>query len=69
VRSSPDRIHEAKGAGLPGRILDEWRVAPDRADELLDEWQAEAARLGQERTDPTYLPEGEVWLRARSGSG
>ncbi len=38
-----------------------------RAVELLDEWEAEAARLGEKRTDPAYWPEGEVWLRARSG--
>ena len=66
-RSTPDRIHEAKRAGLRGRMVDEWRLLPARADELLDEWEAEAARLGQERTDPTYWSEGEVWMRARSG--
>ena len=48
-------------------MIDEWRLLPERADELLDEWEAEAARLGQVRTDPTYWPEGEVWMRTRSG--
>jgi hypothetical protein len=66
-RPSPDAIHAAKRAGLRGRMVDEWRIAPDRADELLDEWDAEAARLGQERTDRDYWSEGEVWMRARSG--
>jgi len=36
-------------------------------DELLDEWEAEAARIGPERGDPTYWSEGEIWMRARSG--
>ena len=60
-RSTPDRIHEAKRAGLRARMVDDWRLLPARADELLDEWEAEAARLGQERTDATTGP------RRRSG--
>jgi len=48
-------------------MVDDWRIPPARADELLDEWEAEAARLGQERTERTYWPEAEVWIRARSG--
>jgi hypothetical protein len=65
--ADPDRIHQAKRAGLRGRMVDDWRLLPERANELLDEWEAEAARLGQERTDRDYWAEGEVWIRARAG--
>jgi len=44
-----------------------WGIGETRADELLDEWEAEAARIGPERGDPTYWSEGEIWMRARSG--
>jgi hypothetical protein len=41
-------------------MVSEWRIPPDTATDLLDEWEAEAARLGQERTDRDYWSEGEV---------
>ena len=66
-RADPDRILEAKCAGLHARMVSEWRIPPDTAKDLLDEWDAEAARLGQERTDRDYWPEAEVWIRARAG--
>jgi hypothetical protein len=47
-------------------MVDEWRLLPERADELLDEWDAEAARLGQERTDRDDWAEAEVWISART---
>jgi hypothetical protein len=66
-RPSPDAIHTAKRAGLRGRMASAWGIGEPRADQLLDEWEAEAARLGQERTDSTYWSEGEVWMKARLG--
>ena len=66
-RLSPDNIHAAKRAGVRARIATTWGIGEPRADRLLDEWEAEAERLGQERTDPTYWSEGDVWMRARVG--
>ena len=68
-RPDPDNIHAAKRAGIRARMASTWGIGEQRADQLLDEWEAEAERLGQERTDQTYWPEGEVWIRARSGRG
>jgi hypothetical protein len=60
-RTDPDRIQEAKRAGIRARMASTWGVTEARADELLDEWEAEAARIGPERSDPT------TGLRLRSG--
>jgi hypothetical protein len=50
-------------------MVSAWRIPPDTGNDLLDEWDAEAARLGQERTDREYWTEGETWIKARSGRG
>jgi hypothetical protein len=65
--SDPDRIHAAKRAGIRARMASTWGIGEQHADQLLDEWEAEAERLGQKRTDSTYWSEGEVWMRARIG--
>ena len=66
-RANRDKIHAAKWAGVRARMASTWGISEPRADELLDEWEAEAERLGQERTDQDYWSEGEVWMRARLG--
>lgn len=61
-RRNPQRIHEAKLAGFHNRILSEWRQSEERADELLREWETEAATRGLERTDPAYWDGAANWI-------
>ena len=68
-RQNPDRIREAQRAGLRARMVDEWRVLPERADELLDEWEIEGATIGQGRMEPGFWTEGETWIKARLARG
>jgi hypothetical protein len=41
-RADPERIYQAKLAGLRGRIVRQWHQSDDRADALLAEWDREA---------------------------
>jgi len=64
---SPDHDHAAKRAGVRARMASTWGIGEPRADLLLDEWEAEAERMGQDRSEPSYWTEGEIWMRARVG--
>jgi hypothetical protein len=42
-RGDPERIFQARRAGLGNRIRDVWRVSQELADAYLDEWLLEGA--------------------------
>ena len=65
-RPDPARIHAAQRAGLHGRMVSSWRVAPERADELLEAWAREAEVRGLAPGDRDYWSLGEPWLRERA---
>jgi hypothetical protein len=67
-RADPDRIREAQRAGLRARMVNYWHVLPDRADEVLDAWEAEAAARGIARND-AYRRLHEAWVRERADRG
>jgi hypothetical protein len=64
-RADPERLYQAKLAGLRNRIRDEWRVSQDAADALLLEWEQEASARGLDRAEPAYWDEAEKWIGAR----
>jgi hypothetical protein len=64
-RADPERIYQAKLAGLRGRILREWRQSEERADELLREWETEAATRGLDRREPAYWDAAARWIEGR----
>jgi len=66
-RGDPQRIYDAKLAGLRNRVRDAWRVPGDRADALLAEWQVEAAARGLEHGDPAYWSQAERWVEEQLG--
>lgn len=60
-------MFEAQRAGLRNRMRDQWRVNVERADELLERWDAVAAERGVRRDDSAYWREAEEWLVAEIG--
>jgi hypothetical protein len=55
TRANRERIYEAQRAGLRGRIVRAWRQSEHRADELLREWESEAATRGLDRSYPQVV--------------
>jgi hypothetical protein len=64
-RANRERIYEAQRAGLRGRIVRAWRQSEHRADELLREWESEAATRGLDRSYPQWWDEAPVWIEGR----
>ena len=56
-RPDPDRIYQAKRAGLRGRMVSSWKVREADADALLDAWDIVASGMGLLRDDPRYWGE------------
>jgi hypothetical protein len=66
MRRDPERIYQAKLAGLRNRICDHWRQTEAAADVLLLEWEREASTRGLTRVEPAYWDEAaEKWIGAR----
>lgn len=58
------RIHDAQRTGLRNRIRDQWHVAEERADALIEQWEQQSApSLRQEHLD--YWAQAEAWIRGR----
>jgi hypothetical protein len=66
-RRDPDRIREARRAGLHARMTNAWQLTPERASELLDGWDAEAEARGLSRDDARYASEQERWIKEQAG--
>jgi hypothetical protein len=61
-RGDPNRIFEAKLAGLRARIVSQWRQPGERADALLAECEQEASRRGLDGTVSAFWDEGAHWI-------
>lgn len=59
------RIHQAQRAGLRNRVRDQWRISEERADTLLDDWEAAAQAMSIVPGAVGYWDRGEKWLRER----
>jgi hypothetical protein len=68
-RADPERIYEAKLAGLRRRIVDGWRQSEAAADELLLEWEQEASARGINRREPAYWDQAARWIEDRLPGG
>ena len=59
------RIHHAQRTGLRNRIRDQWHLAEERADALIEAWDQEAQERLLRHSDPTSWRDAEVWIRER----
>lgn len=66
-RRNVQRIRDAQRAGLRARMVDQWRVLPRRADELLDAWEDVARERGLTPEDDRFSQAREAWLREQTG--
>ena len=57
------RIQEAQRTGLRNRIRDQWHVAEQRADAVIEAWDQEARERLLQHSDPNYWRDAEVWIR------
>jgi hypothetical protein len=48
-------------------MIGEWRILPERADEVLDAWEAEAEARGIARND-VYRSLDEAWIREQAAT-
>jgi hypothetical protein len=60
-RADPERIYQAKLAGLRARIVGHWQTKA-AADALLAEWDREATMRGLDRADSAYWDDGAAWI-------
>jgi hypothetical protein len=61
-RRDPERIYQAKLAGLRARIVGNWRQSDERADALLSAWEKEASVRGLDREQSAYWDDGAAWI-------
>jgi hypothetical protein len=64
-RADPERIYQAKLAGLRARIVGQWHQIEAAANALLAEWEQEASTRGLDRREPTYWDEAARWIGER----
>ena len=64
-RSTPERLYEARRAGLVARLTRGGRMGEERAEALIVAWEAEAAQRGLERLSVAYWRDVETWLEER----
>jgi hypothetical protein len=55
-------IYNARRAEVRNRLVDDGGVAPDRAEQLLTDWEAEAERRREDRSNPYYWRDGARWV-------
>jgi hypothetical protein len=66
-RRDRERIYQARRAGLVARLVSSG-VAPDRADALVEAWEANAAASGLMRDGEAYWDQAWPWLEPRRWS-
>jgi hypothetical protein len=64
-RGNPERIYQAKLAGLRARMVRQWHQSDDRADEFLAEWEEEASARGLDRREAGYWNDAARWIEKR----
>jgi len=63
-RSTPERLHEVRRAGIVARLIADGEV-PARAEALVAAWEAEAAAYRLDPDDVRYWERGWAWMRSR----
>jgi len=62
VKLGRDWIYGARRNEIRKRLVDDERVASDRAEQLLADWEAEATRRREDPDSPNYWRDGARWI-------
>ena len=61
-RPDPERIHHAQRAGLLSRLEAQAHLSPEKAEEWVSRWEAEAAERGLNRHSGLFWEPAWEWI-------